>query len=58
MRETHPYPSLLRYCLSKVVSTAASEHRTEDDGDARDAVKQRKEEEEEEEEEGLLTNNE
>ena len=26
---THPYPSLLRYCLSKVVSTSASEHRTD-----------------------------
>ena len=27
LRETRPYPSLLRYCLSKVVSTSASEHR-------------------------------
>ena len=27
LRETHPYPSLLRYCLSKVVSASASKHR-------------------------------
>ena len=42
---THPYPSLLRYCLSKVVWTSASEHRT----DVRTT-----EEEEEEEEESLF----
>ena len=29
LRETCPYSSLLRYCLSKVVSTSASEHRTD-----------------------------
>ena len=29
LRETHPYPSLLRYCLSKVVSTSARQHRTD-----------------------------
>ena len=29
LRETHPYPSWLRYCVSKVVSTSTSEHREE-----------------------------
>ena len=29
MRETHPYPSWLRHCMSKVVSTSASEHRAD-----------------------------
>ena len=29
LRETHPYPSWLRYCLSKVVSTSASEYRAD-----------------------------
>ena len=28
LRETRPYPSLLRHCLSQVASTSASEHRT------------------------------
>ena len=51
LRETHPYPSLLRYCFSKVVSTSASEHRT----DVRTTVQE--EEEEEEEEEGLFKAN-
>jgi len=30
LRETHPYPSWLRYCVSKVVSTSTSEHRADE----------------------------
>ena len=29
LRETHPYPSWLRYCMSQVVSTSASEHQAD-----------------------------
>ena len=72
LRETHPYPPWLRYCLNKIVSTSAS------DGSIGAGPRgvliwcrrgslltqlgphgwPEEEEEEEEEEEGLLTNNE
>ena len=48
LRETHPYPSWLRYCVSKVVSTSASEHLA-DVGATVPAVQEEEEEEEEEE---------
>jgi len=30
LRETHPYPSSLRYCVSTVVSTSTSEHQADE----------------------------
>ena len=30
LRETHPYPSSLRYCVNTVVSTSTSEHQADE----------------------------